>query len=608
MSAITQDVLFNLGVTGADGTITKIGATTLKFGALAAAAGMASRAIYDTIKQADDLADAIGRSDRDMTRFLITTKGLVSATEAYTGANKLMEARIPTTTAQMDALGKKAMSYADSVGISVPEAFDKLTDAIVKGSSRGLLPFGIVLEETTDKTLAQQEALEKLVAQTKDADDATLSLTESMTGLMNVAGDTTLLVTEGIIDKLGQTFFKTDNFIQSSTSALSQFNQELISSDGALTDYMFSLKGIINTVAGVFVEMQRLLPTTKLFGYIADKLGLDTSWLNTMAENQYDAQGTGRRNRTKEQQGEKAKNAAMSAAAASAENQSALDEINALEAQYDLNAEFGSKKRRGGGGRRNKVQATTVFDQGLSGVDIQDLAMGITTPSEERAAEIAAMQADFQAGQVTAMEQEQALAKWNAEEQVRIEADKYAALNSIQKQHFDASQEYAKMDAIGRAAINANAVSTIGGQLGQLSAMQNRESRKGFETSKNLQIAQASMTMPQAILNAWNTGMQFGPAGIVMAPLLVATTTALAIAQIAQISKMKYGGGKSSSGSSTSLNISTASNNYGAGNASGQGTTIINNVLVDGNVIHQSMIRANDSAAQKGEKSFSTAA
>ena len=35
--SVTQQVLFELGVTGADGAITKVGAVGLKFGAVAAA-------------------------------------------------------------------------------------------------------------------------------------------------------------------------------------------------------------------------------------------------------------------------------------------------------------------------------------------------------------------------------------------------------------------------------------------------------------------------------------------------------------------------------------------------------------------------------------------
>jgi tetrahydromethanopterin S-methyltransferase subunit C len=141
--------------------------------------------------------------------------------------------------------------------------------------------------------------------------------------------------------------------------------------------------------------------------------------------------------------------------------------------------------------------------------------------------------------------------------------------------------------------------------------MQDKTSRKGFENSKKLQIAEASMQLPSAIMGAYTSMVRIPYIGPFIAPIAAAAAGVFGAMQIKQIASQKFGGGTASAARPSTPSISMPSgglNNYGGGTASGGGSTIVNNVILDGTVIHSSMIRANDGASQRGDRSFSTAA
>jgi hypothetical protein len=99
--------------------------------------------------------------------------------------------------------------------------------------------------------------------------------------------------------------------------------------------------------------------------------------------------------------------------------------------------------------------------------------------------------------------------------------------------------------------------------------------------------------------------------GPVLGGIAAGIATAFGIAQMVKVKRTKFGGGNDMSAGAppkTDINVSGGANNYGAGSTSGGGSTIVNNVILDGTVIHSSMIRANDGASQRGERSFTTAA
>jgi len=605
MPSITQDVLFNLGVTGADGTISKVGGVALKFGAVAAAASLAGNAIAGAVKSADDFADAVKASDMDMGRFLQTTKGLITSMGAYQNANKLQAASVKITSDQMDALGKKAVQMADSLGTDATQEFEKLTDAVIRANARGLVPYGVQLESTGDKTKDQQLALEALTGTMVDYQVELGNTTEKVQALGNTLTTTRDLLLDGawrsFVDFLPDAF----DGLSSINTTMQQLNTALLESDGILAKWMFSWEGIGNTIAGVYIEAQRLMPWGWLAGKVGDALGLDTSALNTFAENQYAAEQSSR------------KEAQANRAVAGPKNVGGPQVVGG--------------KRGGGGGGKKSTPSDMEF--GLEEITAyEDLAIAgqidgtwgsseggrggsmSRAYAEQQAAERLAIQADFEQRSADRWFEQESAKMGSMQDfknqELEMERAKYEQMNEMQRAQYDRDKQWNEMRKIDQANTYANGVATIGNMMGQIASMQDKNSRKGFETSKKLQLAQAAMTLPQAIMNAWNSGMQFGPASIVMAPLLTALTTGIGIAQIAQISAMKYGGGSvgvAKSSGSVSM-PSGGLNSYGGGNSSGGGSTIVNNVILDGTTIHSSMIRANDGASQRGDRSFSTAA
>lgn len=580
---ITQQVLFELGVTGQDGTITKIGNTAIKFAALAAVAREAVQAIGAAVDSAGQFGDVIKNTQTDMSNFLMETKGLISAMGAYQSANKLTTAGIGATADQMNALGKAATVMADRLGTDATQEMDKLTDAVIRASARGLVPYGIQLESTGDKAKDQAIVLEMLAEKFRDVNVEIGNASELMEVLGNTIQTTQDMLVDGALSALGDTFFSAVGGLEAMNTTLMQFNNSLIQSEGKLGKWMFSLKGLANTILGVFIEAQRMMPWGRAAAYVADKLGLDTSFLNFAAENQY-----------KQEQKFK-KEGAM------AKQERALENVKV------------GKNKVGGSSKKEDIMEFTLEEtlepeqERMNQMARVDFAI-----EEERkraaVAETARLEDVYLERWKAQVDQRVADRVTAAENEKRIEAEKYAAMTDTQRQYYDQEKAWAQMSAKEKVEMGAAMSATIGGQFGQIAAMQDKSSRKGFEISKNMQLAQATMTLPQAILNAWNTGMQFGPASVVMAPALVASTTALGIAQIAAIKKQKFGGSSapSSSGSVSSPSVSAPSgglNNYGNGNASAS-TTLVSNIVLDGNVIVRSMLRSNADAAQRGEPSF----
>lgn len=600
------NILFNIGVAGTAAATANIDGVIARFDRLRTAA-------YGAVSASEDYYDVVNRLAVDMRQFNQETKGLIDTMTSVRQANALTAAGVKITGEEMSALGKFASEFAQATGQDVTATFERLTESVIRGTSRGLIPFGIQIAETTDKSKAQAEALALITQKAEGLTVKTDDLNEQVYAFKNTIGTLRDQLAAPLFDNLISGLSGTAGGLAEASTALSRFSDDLTAGGQQFASWATSAEGFGNIVSGVWAEITG-----------------DTEEATRKAREYYETLQRAKaaeRNRRTEQNINNMVSARGGWAQLEQDAALGLDMTFSDEEAEAALAAYKKRKRGGGGRKKEKPKIYEGFDSGLSGENIFD----VTDLSDIESA-MGAARADAVQLQMDLLNQEidQRLAKYDEENQrmIQMEADKYAAMNDVARQHYDAVQQWEAMSNQQQVEGYANATALVGQQLGSIASMmdtsyqynanlskkQNKENEKharhNFEVAKGLQLAQSTMTLPQAVLNAWNTGMQFGPAGVVMAPLLASLTTGLGIAQIAMISRAKWGGG---GGGGTTNNYSSTSINagapqYGAGRESGGGLTIQNNFVVDGTVIHSSVIRANDGAAQRGERSFATQA
>ncbi len=120
------------------------------------------------------------------------------------------------------------------------------------------------------------------------------------------------------------------------------------------------------------------------------------------------------------------------------------------------------------------------------------------------------------------------------------------AFDDLNKNHIakGSKEAYSAYSAVAGAAIG-----TIGTLLNGLAAEQDTTNKEGFEKSKKMQIAGATMQMLAGIVTAISGAFttKSGPWDIALAAIQASMIGALGAAQIANIAKQKYDGGSSSS-------------------------------------------------------------
>ena len=131
----------------------------------------------------------------------------------------------------------------------------------------------------------------------------------------------------------------------------------------------------------------------------------------------------------------------------------------------------------------------------------------------------------------------------------------------------DATQKvtWATMEASEKYQAMAGLAGTAFGQTAQLlntlSQQQDKTTKEGFEASKKMSIAAATMSMLQGIISSWTSAMSLPyPLSIITGGVMTAFTSALGIAQINSIKKQSIeGGGSGGSNTTPSVpNINTA--------------------------------------------------
>lgn len=172
------------------------------FASLEAAINMSRQLIatgYQHMEQLDQFAVVMRNVNMEMVNYAdAAAKGQVDTFAIMKQMGAFAEVGLKATKEQWAALTKAADAYSDRTGKKTTEVFEQLTDSIIRGTSRGLIPFGIQLDETEDKAKAQQEALKKLTERYSGV-TATIDDTTGAVFALKNSFDTTMgVIWEGV--------------------------------------------------------------------------------------------------------------------------------------------------------------------------------------------------------------------------------------------------------------------------------------------------------------------------------------------------------------------------------------------------------------------------
>lgn len=585
----STDVIFNIGAVG-----TETAAGNIK-GVITALDGL-RKSIMEAVNSAQAYQQVVSRLEIDMSKFNATTEGQIDTLESYKVSNELTEAGIKATAKEMEALGKAAISHNKAIGGGPGGAtreLKKLASGLIRARESALLPYGIELSQTTDKTKAHREILDKAVKKYSEYEVVLETTAERMYSLENTIGTINDQLAVAMWDRFSAGASQTGDEVWELVRALETFSTDMKETNGRLADWIVTNEGLthsfnvlINTVGATLTRFDKfndnLKVLDKTYGDIVLKMkivagmtkqldfsklaeGLDLELLGTTKDlGPIETPKTG---------GKKKK--------VPVDLEFSIEEMETGIPQEILDVFQGYGKTTG------EEMARSMEDSFFSSMDETFQNM---TLDDIQVIDPAAAEQNARMGMEIGMAQERAARLAEIEAQITEDQEAQAAM---------------RIDAAVR---TAGATSGI---LGNLQKSMDKNSESGFKAAKGMAMAQVAVDTPAAAMAAYKSVVGIPYVGPVLAVIAAGAAVTAGLAQMAQIKKQKFN--KSGSGSSVSSasvsapSISSTPNAYGAGQAGGGGTTVVNKVLVDGQVIHTSMINANNDAEQRNSEHFAVA-
>jgi len=130
-----------------------------------AALSSAASAVVDFAEEFERQAGVINTFSGDITEASSRINGLISDLDLMVAHSKGVHAGLTLTSHELGNVAVAATRMAGAFNIDDKQALDQLMESLVRGTSRGLIPFGIELEGVTGKAAIQQAALAQLEAQ-----------------------------------------------------------------------------------------------------------------------------------------------------------------------------------------------------------------------------------------------------------------------------------------------------------------------------------------------------------------------------------------------------------------------------------------------------------
>lgn len=538
MPALVNDIIFRIGQSGS-------AASVAKWAAVGVAIAAVGKKMMDLAKESQRFDQLVSNLKINMDGFGKATANLIDTVASYEAANKLTAAGIEVTAKQMEAMGKAAVSLAQKTGTDATQQFNKLTKSVVMGTERGLVPYGIQLDETEDKSKAAAEAIAKLTDKFSDVSVEVQNANERMYALQNTLGTIELQLGSAAMQNLAFGFSEMAVGAEDAQSAIDGISESLSDNEGDLARYVTSWEGIKNQFQDFVASA---VGAEETIAVIEDKR--DKALIILRLEREIQEEINRQKNEQLELEGK---------ITDEKEDQYifTVKEIEAETKKQEREKKAKQAKARQWAANKKREEEAELKDL-LSGTDRRvDIGFGSLNlvdewdkqekiDAENKAAEAAAK------AEETRLAKEQALIEAGVKE-IEIAEDKAKRIQEIN----DAMLEHEKHVQEERIRAIENMGSEVSLNLDKFASIQDESTKKGFKKAKAARTAKATMELPGNVYDAYQRGMEIPVVGWALAPIFAAAAGAFGAIQIAKTSSATFDGGGAATGSSTTNNFNT---------------------------------------------------
>lgn len=200
--------------------------------------GQLAGAVKDAVIFLDEYAEKMSLVDMELINYADKmSKAQVGSLGLMSAMGRLNIAGVQVTKEQFAAMSVAADDYADRIGGSPVEAMDSLTSAIIRGSERGLKPFGIEVDATNKKMDGTAQALDQIGKKFGDVDGDVKYLSEAFVGIKNNTTDFFGAIWNGITSTGGPF----TSFLSEVSDLIGDTAEKLSELDRHQKDYFFGL-------------------------------------------------------------------------------------------------------------------------------------------------------------------------------------------------------------------------------------------------------------------------------------------------------------------------------------------------------------------------------
>jgi hypothetical protein len=596
--------LFTIGTVGAGAAAGKMGKLTMGIGAAAAAAVLLSKELVEMINKGVRFQQVVDAVNIPLGEFNRRTAGLVDTMATYQAASKLQNAQVKISEEQFAALGVAATKAAQAAGEGPEGAttrFNRLTKAIISGRETALKEYGIEVSQTTDLIKFQAEALEKLTGNVGDFVAEAKTAEEQWSSFGNTLGT----VIDFRMAQGGDDLERLTDLILGGSGALSQWEQDLISTKGELAEY-YSILGDSTVIEMAHDDaVWESIQTLDNYDEVRQRL--------------IDSGDEGAAQLLDEAQAYRqiAANAKMAAFWASEYNRISTDAsqrfvkgatagvVAGMKGLQAAAAKLApSKKPKKGGAKR--VPERLGFEQGdPTDIDLNLIDDIFATPEGDAAA----ARADEATREMRRKFAEKDKEDYFARQALLIEQQRstFGHMLGLESEFYTKKKRFRDLDTEQQAAATKAMVSTTSSTFSSIADTIGASSEEAFNAQKAFLIPAAIMEGTMAAIAGFRSVMTSVPypANIILAPLTAAAVAAATAKQVATIAGQKYGKKSGRPKATGSVNMSAGS----LGSASGGGeTNIVINNIVEGQTIHEAVFSTNRRNQQNGGEYFTTGA
>jgi hypothetical protein len=209
--------------------------------------GALSSSVTNAVKELDRFKLVMDQVDMSMVNMADSAAAGQVDTYALMQALSALNKSAPhlkITADQYAAITARAAEFAASTGQDTTAVFGQMTDSLIRGTERGLKPFGIDLENTEDLMKAQKEALEKLTDGYIGFEHTISTNSQRISALSNNWGTFTSALWAATGDIPG-----VSNVLDALNEALGETAAALTTTSKAVNDWVFSFKNAGTAVA-----------------------------------------------------------------------------------------------------------------------------------------------------------------------------------------------------------------------------------------------------------------------------------------------------------------------------------------------------------------------